>query len=94
MEWIEFDVWDYAENQNEICEQILYEFGKKVAIAIRIPSERERVECWQRMHHIEPNNIIVKINGKEIKEDKLERARTLIAEAYKMPKKILFEEVK
>lgn len=94
MEWIEFDVWDYAENQNEIREQMFYEFGKKVSIAIRIPSQRERLECWQRMHHIEPNSIRVTINGKEIKEDKFERARTLIAEAYKMPKRIMFGEDK
>ena len=90
MEWIKLDVWDYAENLNEISEQIFYEFGKKVAIAIQIPSERERFECWQRMHHIEPNTITIKVNGKEITN--IDEVRTQFAAAYKMPKKIMFGE--
>lgn len=92
MEWIEFDVWDYAENQNEICEQMFYEFGRKIAIAIRVPSERERLECWQRMNHIEPNTITIKVNGKEI--ENLEEVRTSFAKAYKMPKRFVFGEEK
>lgn len=88
MEWIEFDVWDYAENQNEICEQMFCEFGKKVSIAIRIPSESERLKCWQRMNHIEPNTITIKVNGVEI--ENLEEVRNQFAQAYKIPKQLLF----
>ena len=88
MEWIKLDVWDYALNLNEIKEQILCEFGKKIAIAIQIPSERERLGNWQRMNHIEQNTIKVKINGKEIKN--LEKVRNQSAKAYKIQYKLLF----
>lgn len=88
MEWIKFDVWDYALNLNEIQEQILCEFGRKIAIAIQIPSERERLGNWQRMNHIEPNTINIKTNGKEI--ENLEEVRNQFAEAYKIPYNLLF----
>lgn len=90
MEWIKFDVWDYALNLNEIQEQILCEFGRKIAIGIQIPSERERLGNWQRMHHIEPNTITIKVTGKEI--ENLKETRTQFAKAYKIQYKLLFND--
>lgn len=63
---IRLDSWDYALNQNEICEQILCEFGI-VNIALEVPSERERVQAWNNMNNsFDFSEFYITVNGKKI----------------------------
>ena len=84
---IRLDSWDYALNQNEICEQILCEFGI-VNIALEIPSERERIQAWNNMNNsFDFSEFHIAVNGKEIyNTQKTGHRKNLIGNKEKMKK--------